>query len=129
MKKRKNTNLLHFYRARGKLRNTKPLVTSLDTIWRTWHGSMSVIPSLEYFHHQKLDMFEFGIHFKVLALIFLKLIRDRSDTKKVWLRSCYRVSILSGIGEFSIRHNFVLSECGVHTGFSCRMDTGVKVAR
>jgi len=129
MKKRKNTNLLHFYRARGTLRNTKPLVPSLDTIWRTWHGGISVILSLEYFHHQKLDLFEFGIHFRVLALMFLKLIRDGSDTKKVWLRSCDQVSILSGIGEISSRHNFVLSECGVHTGLSCRMDTGVKAAR
>jgi hypothetical protein len=129
-KKRKNTNLLHFYPARGTVRNTKPLVPSLDTISRTWRGGMPVILSLEYFHHQKLDFFfEFGIHFKVLALMFLKLIRDGSDTRKVWLRSCDHVSILSGIREFSSRHNFVLSECGVHTGSSCRVDTGVKAAR
>ena len=82
MKKRKNTNLLHFYRARGTLRNTKPLVPSLDTVCRTWHGGMSVVPSLEYFHQQKLDLFEFGIYFKVLAFIFLKLIRDGSDTRR-----------------------------------------------
>jgi len=97
MKKRKNTNLLHFYWARETLRNTKPLVTSLYTIWRTWHGSISVIPSLEYFYHQKLDLFEFAIHYKVLDLIFLKMIRDSSDTKKAWLRSCDYPSILSGI--------------------------------
>jgi hypothetical protein len=129
MKKRKNTDLLHFYRARGTLRNTRPTVPSFDKIWRTWHDGMSLIPSLEYFHHQKLDLFEFGVHSKVLAFLFLKLIRDSSDTKNVWLRSCYHVSILSGIGEFSIRHNFVLSESGVHIGSSCRMDTGVKAAR
>jgi hypothetical protein len=64
------------------LRNTKPHVASLYTIWRTWHGSMSVIPSLEYFYHQKVDLFEFAIHYKVLDLIFLKMIRDSSDTKK-----------------------------------------------
>jgi hypothetical protein len=73
--------------------------------------------------------FEFGIHFKVLALMFLKLIRDGSDTRRVWLRSCDHVSILSGIGEFYSRHNFILSECGVHTDSSCRVDTGVKAAR
>jgi len=70
MKKRKNTNLLHFYRARGTLRNSKPLVPSRYTIWRTWHGGMCVTPSLEYFHHQKLDLCEFGTHFKVLDLFF-----------------------------------------------------------
>jgi hypothetical protein len=110
MKKQKNTNLFQFYRARGTLRNTKPLVTSLYTIWRTWHGSMSVIPSLEYFYRQKLDLFEFAIHYKVLDLIFLKTIRDSSDMQKACLRSCDHLSILSGRGEFSIRHNLTFMD-------------------
>lgn len=106
-----------------------PLYLHLIQIWRTWHGCMSVIPSLENFHHQKLRSYESGIQFKVLDLIFLKLIRDNSDMKKVWLRSCDHVSFLGGIGEFYIPYNFAPSECGFHTGSSYRMDTGVKADR
>jgi hypothetical protein len=71
MKKRNNTDLLRFYLVGGTLRNTKPVVPSLDTIWRTWQRGMSVLPSLENLHHQKLHLFQFGIY-----RAFHKVLRD-----------------------------------------------------
>jgi hypothetical protein len=121
-RKRKNTNLLHFYQARRTLRNTKPLVHSLDTNWRTWHGGISVMSSLEHFHHQKLHLFEFGTNFKVLDFIFLQL-RKRSG---YGLATTLHFSAESG--SFMFVTALIRLEVNI-TVSSYRLDTGVKTAR